>query len=308
VTQPSSSTQLVKAPRPEDQLLALAADVDTAHKLEAFRQASRVMRARLIRDASVQIANLSWGKDLSQHAQAGVARWCLERGIDPIRHIYILGGNLYDNANYYLDKLAVTPGYLRPEIVLLAPLDKRTFEELDDERLRKQLLNEQRTLNAARLRGQMEWGVPAQINQYPDTAAAALVKLWFAGQTEPVCGVNWAGSMGRKKVSFRGGIRKESDRDPVGDQDPVKTAITRALRKAAKNRIPFVFNRQEDDALASIEQTIDEARHAPAEDKSYTPVALPDDPYAETKPEPAQAAEPADEAIRAEDQQLAREG
>lgn len=231
----------------DEQMIVSA--VEASERLTVYRAAKAVERTRIIRAASAQIANLQWGTDLDAVTRGAVARWALEAGIDPVRHIDMLGGRIYDNANLYIDACAAHPGFLGDEVVILAPLDRREFDPallLEDDR--DTLLEEQKRLNFERLGLQMHHGVPPEINDHPKQAAAVLVRLFFRDQ-QPSDGINWAGKYGQKK------------QDPVGEQHPIKTATTRAYRKAAKKRIPVWF--KEGDAgiaLEGIEHQIEQDR------------------------------------------------
>ncbi len=282
-------------------LTDLQADPNSAVRLDAYRAATEIQRARLVREAATQLASTQWGGNLSQVAAVAVARWALHAGLDPLRHIYILGGKVYDNAELYLDKVASLSDFDHPEIELIAPLDRRDLQLITDDKLRQKLLVEQSALNARRLRLQMEHAVPANINDFADTAAAAKVTLFFKGGRRAT-GVNWAGSMGRKRTNTRDGQKRESPMDPVGDQSPVKTAITRAFRKAAKQVVPLWFKAGDaGDELAAVEEVISEGRRlekASEPDQPRPPVAAPDDPY-----------EPTDDDVRAEERRaLEQEG
>lgn len=68
-------------------------------------------RDKMIREAAAHIAAQTWGKGLSRHEHAAVARYCLEAGLDPVRHVFVLGGTVYVNAQAYMDKLAADPDF-----------------------------------------------------------------------------------------------------------------------------------------------------------------------------------------------------
>lgn len=68
-------------------------------------------RDRMVRAMAQQIASESWGKNLSPHTQAAMARYAMEAGLDPVRHIDVLGGRVYINAAAYMDRLAADPEF-----------------------------------------------------------------------------------------------------------------------------------------------------------------------------------------------------
>ena len=82
---------------------------------------STYQRDRMIRQAAAAIAGESWGKALSPHTQAAVARYALEAGLDPVRHLYVLGGNIYVNAEAYRDLLAARGAAIRFENITANP-------------------------------------------------------------------------------------------------------------------------------------------------------------------------------------------
>ncbi|KPK09562.1 MAG: hypothetical protein AMS20_00125 [Gemmatimonas sp. SG8_28] len=250
---------LVKAPSMNDLTMAMVTSEDAQTRLLAYQQAARVERTKILRHAAAQVAELSWGRDLSTEVRFALSRWCLEAGLDPLRHVLVLGGNVYDTAEYYMDRLASEPSFSHWKYELAAPLDTRqiTAKSVGSGDLAVELKRKQIELNARRLSLQMDWGVPAEINDYPANAAAAVVTLfWKDGNAiVEIQGCNWAGSMGRK-------TKYNNPQDPIGDAHPVKTAVTRALRKAAKQKIPVWFTQREDKPLVEIEEMIDQGREA----------------------------------------------
>ncbi len=188
-----------------------------------------------------------------------MARWCLAHRVDPQRHITILGNRIYDNAEYYIDRCAETGMVERAERIIMAPLDHRTFnpELVGDDNV-TELRRLQQSVNTARLELQIRYGLPDDINEFPDKTAAVLIRLHLRdGRTFE--GWNMAGSRGRKKQSRHG---PGGAYDPVGDQEPVKTATTRAWRKAAKDFIPFAAETfaEEGVGLEHIEQRLADER------------------------------------------------
>jgi len=168
----------------------------------AFTLASRVRQAEMVRQVAAALAETGWGKDISPMARAAVARYCLEIGADPVRHVFILGGNVYLNAEFWRDLVAANPKFQRPDVQFIHD-DKRASEE--ERAVRKEL--------------RIQYGVPE------DALGAAIVTLHYEGRG-PFVGVNWAGA---------------KDRDPVGKAEPTKTAESRAYRKAAMKAEPAWF-------------------------------------------------------------------
>ncbi len=233
--------------------------VEPSSIMKAYQAANEVQRARIAAEASGEIAKISWGEKLPQDVRFQVARWCLAHRVDPQRHITILGNRIYDNAEYYIDRCAETGMVERAERIIMAPLDHRTFNvDMVGEQNAKDLQALQYTVNTARLELQVRYGLPDDINEFPDKTAAVLIRLHLRdGRTFE--GWNMAGSRGRKKQSRHG---PGGAYDPVGDQEPVKTATTRAWRKAAKDFIPFAAETfaEEGIGLERIEERLTEER------------------------------------------------
>jgi len=227
------------APEKKPGMTELMIRSDPISRQMAYQQASRDRQHAALRDTATTIAGISWGSKMSEDTRYAVARWCTMAGIDPIRHIDVLGSRIYDNAQLYMDALAAMPEFSHDETYMLAPLDRRPIDAaVVGAENAKQLEKDRHDLNAERLRLQMKYEVPQNINDFPDTAAAALVILHFKDGTQ-VEGVNWAGSMGRKRTNTRN--PDAGPADPIGDGSAVKTAITRAYRKAAKKKVPIWF-------------------------------------------------------------------
>ena len=189
-----------------EKLLAVAGE-SIELRAQAFALMHASKQAKIIRTAMAGIASMSWGASLTLEMRSAVARYALENGTDPVRHWEVLGGNLYDKAELWMDLVAAQDDF-----------EGFKFKYLhDDDRLTEEQRLERRALRA-------EHGVPE------DVPGACLITIFRTGRL-PVEGVNWVGSRGKK-------------RDPVGDAEPTKTAKTRAFRKAAKMAYPLWFRRK----------------------------------------------------------------
>lgn len=172
-------------------------------RVAAFELAARVRQEFMIREAAAAVAETGWGKDISPRARAAVARYCLEIGCDPVRHVYVLGGStVYLNAEFYRDLVAANPDFLRDEWRFIHP-DARATKDVNEERKGERVA----------------YGVPE------DATGACVVTLHYNNGRGPFVGVNWAGT----------------GADPVGKQEPAQTAHTRAYRKAAMKAEPAWF-------------------------------------------------------------------
>jgi len=203
-TQPEPP-QIAEAPDALEQQLLADAKTPQERAL-AYQLATTARQQTMLRRTAMAVAETGWGKDVSPVARQAVVRYCMEIGADPVRHVHILGGTVYLNAAFWMELVAANPKFLRA-----APTE---FIHDDD-----RATPEERQARKAR---RVEFGVPEQVK------GAAVVTLFYAGDRGPFIGVNWAGSYGKKQ-------------DPVGDQDPTKTAETRAYRRAAIKAEPAWF-------------------------------------------------------------------
>lgn len=198
----------------EQDVLALAKTPE--ERAAAFTLAATARRNQLIRAAAYQIAGTTWGKDLSDHTRAAVARYALMLGTDPVRHWEVLGGKLYDTAQLWLDLAASMPDYEGNERDYINKDDRVGLEENDRRRA---------------LRG--KWNTPE------DVAGICLVTIYRTGK-KPTTDVNWAGN----RAGFNARTGNESGiKDPIGQQEPGKTSYTRAFRRCAKQCWPLWFQK-----------------------------------------------------------------
>lgn len=222
--------------------------------LEELRDFSRSVmeRSEIIRTCVAQIAEKEWGKKLSPHFQHAIVRYALRAGLDPARHIYVLGGSIYVNAEAYMDIMAKHPEFKGMRIE--AVMDNEGLPEADR--------TERRVARAS-------LGIP------DEAKGAFIVKIWKKGIDEPFVGWNWAG----------GGTRKH---DPVGEEHPVLTAQTRAIRRAARQafavwgeNVMAIF----EDAETELKAEREAAKAEPTEEVGRLAPPQPEDPYAPTAAE-----------------------
>ena len=151
---------------------------------------------------------------LAPLARAALSRFAYEMGTDPVRHWLVLGNNVYDRAELWYDLVTSEPDY-----------HHHTVEHVNDD---TRLDDAQRKERAAR---RAEWNLP-------ETKGACIITIYVMRHGEIIAfpGANHAGN--RKcyvAVQKREGIKE----DPVGEQDPGKTAESRAWRRAAKKAYPL---------------------------------------------------------------------
>lgn len=187
----------------------------------------RTIEENRMRNAVVaQIRGTIWGKDLNPEQVRAVAQYAREVGIDPVRHVEVLGGRIYLTADFYQERGA---SLIRRGEIILHPTEYIHADPRLDEVAAKMTgeakewaLGEQ----LKRLQARIQYGVPEK------AAAAAVVRLTVRSTGATFVGVSWCG----------GGSRQ---RDPVGDSEPTKTAETRAARRAWKRIVSVVPEMQE---------------------------------------------------------------
>ncbi len=218
--EPQPGTAVATVEETAEQGGKLAKLLDLAQSPEerafAFNTMKAVQQGRLIRQAAEAIAVKSWGKDISASARAAVARYAFETGTDPVRHWRVLGDNLYDTAELWLDLVTSKDTYEGNEVEHIN----------DDERLDDAERKRRRHLRATH-------------NMPDDVKGCAMVTIYKRmpnGNLRLFLGVNDAGN--RTGFNARKGA-VGLIKDPIGEQDPAKTAETRAFRRAAKRAWPI---------------------------------------------------------------------
>lgn len=162
------------------------------------------------------IANMSWGRNLGADVCLQVAKYCREFGIDAATEVEILGGRIYRKADYFIRRGVELrrDGLIRDHQVLHINADPRLAKlaEGNDE-IAKRAALEIRQREFLRIKYNI-----------PDEAKGAVCITIWPTEGPAVEGANYAGSWGNRK-------------DPVGENDPGKTAETRAWRRAWKHLI-----------------------------------------------------------------------
>lgn len=210
VAKTSSSEKLAKF---ESRLLEQAQTPQ--ERTLVFEKMSEYRQAQIIREAATAIAGLSWGKALSPYAQAAIARYALETGTDPVRGWIVIGDNLFDTSALWYDLATSQPDYLGYEHEYI---NEDTRADDDERRRRRQL--------------RVKHNVPEDVKG----ACIVVIYRMINGTRTPFVGVNWAGN---RKCYIAAKKAEGIKLDPVGEQDPGKTAFTRAFRRAAKTAWPI---------------------------------------------------------------------
>ncbi len=212
--EPQPGTVVAKTGDENSKLLEMAKTPQ--ERAFAFEHLARRRQEQMVRRAAQEIALMSWGKDLSQAARAAIAFFAYECGTNPVTHWIVLGGNLYDTSLLWFDLATSQPDYIGYDVQHIN----------DDDRLEDQERQRRRAMRA-------EHNVPE------DVKGACIVTIWKRlsnGQVRAFAGVNHAGN--RQGFNARTGA-KGLIKDPIGEQDPGKTAETRAFRRAAKRCWPI---------------------------------------------------------------------
>jgi hypothetical protein len=184
-----------------------------------------------------------WAKEnMSESQVKAVAEWATRNGIDPVREVDVLGGRVYVNANYALRKLSelTHAGYIESHGARWIHYDARLEEEVKAGE--EWALKEMRERRRERI-----------MRAVPEASTEACV-YWIKVRSldEPVCGVKYheQGKVVKRKKSD--GSTYNRDADPIGDQAPIETVETRALRRAMRALVSII------PGLSAIEQVISE--------------------------------------------------
>lgn len=187
----------------------------TAPTAVAKRIDENVLALRERNAMVAQIRGTQWGLGIDSRTTKAVAHYCLTMGLDPVRHVEVLGGRIYLTAEFYQERGA---RLIRQGLVTIQPSE---FINADP-RLEQLTANpDQET--AAWAKGEIVRRTKLRIehNAPEDAKAIAVQRITVVATGMQVTGVNWCGVKAGKK-------------DPVGDAEPTKTALTRAARRAWK--------------------------------------------------------------------------
>lgn len=207
-------------------------------KRARFEQDSEAARtrheeARITNAIALNIRKTQWGQDLHPLVAKAIAEWSRRHGIDAVTEVYVLGGNIYLNAQFYLNRLAPL---IAAGLLTKAP----TFTQFhDDDRLLGVITGTElpeglpvSVVQAAQVQAAEEWVRRRQLRvkyNVPEGAVAAcLVEIHIKGVATPFEGVKF--------------ITDEQNKygkpaDPIGVAKPMETVETRALRRALKQCI-----------------------------------------------------------------------
>jgi hypothetical protein len=258
-TQQSPAESAGPTAKPGDDLKTALAVTKEDMAALSTEQRAMIAQRKNANIVAAQLAGLNWGKELDSATNRAVADWGQRHGVDVTTEIHVLGGNIYLNAQFYLNRLIdlVRAGQV---------LDFQQWFVQDDPRL-AEALNEVVPATAgeaerleleeskARIRKEIRFRREMRIKySVPDTATAAvvtevrLVKMPHV----PFMGIKWAPHPNSRSA------------DPVGKDYPQETALTRSARRALKQivrHIPEVakwLEGAEEDAIATVDKAIAE--------------------------------------------------
>jgi hypothetical protein len=258
----------------------LVAQARTPHERAlAFELADELRQAQMIRRGAQLVAATEWGQALSPERRAGFARYCLALGADPLRHVDLLGGNVFINGDYFRDVIAADPDFVRSDDPVWIHVDPRhelcigcgaafgadVVHGHDDDAItgenRRRLAER---ITRARLR--------LEHNISDESPAACILVLHYRNGRGPFKGLGTVRA-GKVKSGPNAGVK---DRDPIGLDSPRATAETRAWREAGEKCEATWFRTH----AATLEQLAVQLRTAYQAEKAAR-VQLPAAPAAE---------------------------
>lgn len=274
-------------------------------EIEAIRKKGAAVTAyqEEVRGIRKTIEGLEWGSgssvvkgsEMSATMRHVLAEFCRITRANPLMHVDILGGKPYLNAQYWEDRINSDPSFHHYEQRDLSPsveealrsrakAHREIAEKLQGEEKAKRLANaidlEEEADDIALARA--TWSAPEWASVVVETTVyrfmnnAPLDKIQSGEITEferyliQVSECNWAGN--RPKAKSKKGY--EYDPDPIGNEEPAKTARTRSLRRAAKKAFPAWMSRYEEQ-IQKAEQVIEGEWEIIRDDQKAERAALP---------------------------------
>ncbi len=231
---PQQSTSLTALPAPRAPLHPAA---------EERRNQSRI---------AAQISGQTWGKMLDHPTRYAFANYMIRNGLE-LDEVEILGGRIYKNGTYYLN---------RAQPLVRAGVIEIRHEFINhDTRLDALARSEDKDV-AARAKAGIERRLLLRIehNAPEDQPAVVAAYLKIVKTGKELVGVNWCGRGGKNS--------KGNLNDPVGDDEPTKTAITRAYRRVLRMgvghepQIAQFVELGDGEDVEALEQKVAESREA----------------------------------------------
>lgn len=204
-----------------------------------------VERQKSLNNIARMLEGCQWGdvkgKSLSVNTRYAIARICDVYNADPLLHIFILGGQIYRNAQYWTEQLNGLP-------------DLKDWWQLNISASYSAALRDQAKAVTAQAK---EFDLPA----LKDDALALLRKANEADErrafhgipTEAVAAYETLVNLNGRDELIREANYAPHKNDPVGASRPHETAKTRSLRRAAVKASPSLRSREEENARDAIE-------------------------------------------------------
>jgi hypothetical protein len=249
------------------------------------RGTALVAHRKEIAKLDAQISGLTWGSgsqtvqgaSFSPMTRAVLAEFCAITRANPLYHVDILGNRPYLNSNYWSDLINTRPDFHHFEQRDLSPSVEQAIRDRaarhrdiaasiegpeKAQRLAKALDLEEEADDVALARAQWsapEWAqvvVQTTIFKFIDATPLDAIRSGAITNIDryivavPEC--NWAG--GRPPGKKRDGTTYDSD--PIGNNEPAKTARTRSLRRAAVKSFS-AWMQEYDKQITKAEQAIE---------------------------------------------------
>ena len=195
-----------------ERLLTLARTPEERER--AYALAEQHQQNQLVQELVAEVKAKSWGDRVSPALRAGIVRWALGVGADPVDEVDILGGGPYLNARYWMRLCAAEPDFLRAQEVWVHDDPRASAEE-----------------RSARLAQRVQYAIPDELDgnlglkqserkkdPKPVPVQAAVLVVGYFRDRGPFIGKKWSPSRAN---------------DDVGIDFPEASALTRAWRKMA---------------------------------------------------------------------------
>lgn len=196
------------------------------------------------REIAAELSKTNWGEKLDVYTRKAVAHWGMRHGIDVAQEIDILGNRIYLNARFYLRGLA--------HLVEAGRVDYVDLDHVEDDPRLKDFPKEKQR----RLELRIQHGLPDK------AVSAVIARVKLKGTPIEFTGAQWCGGRGQN-------AKGTGMKDPIGEERPVETSETRALRRCLRlmvTHIPSEAAKRDaalDDAATELEGVIESA-HAKA--------------------------------------------
>jgi hypothetical protein len=224
---------------PAEQSTAIQNAKRPARPLPEHIQHALQLRAQE-REISAELSKKNWGENLDVFTRKAIAHWGMRHNIDVAQEIDILGNRIYLNAKFYLRGLA--------HLVDAGKVDYVDLDHVeDDARLAAFPKERQR-----RLELRIQHGLPDK------AVSAVIARIKLKNVPIEFSGAQWCGG--------RGTNNNGKQKDPIGEDRPVETSETRALRRCLRlmvTHIPSEAAKRDaalDDAATELEGVIESAR------------------------------------------------